>query len=265
MGLFDDIVKINGEVKSVESNLNAAANDPVVLAVKEGIKLLPEGDLKKWVSANPKQFWTLVKEAFTGRTYTKNEYRIGERYLDNVVESTPVDSITNTGQVPDDIVPIAKAFMTIAFGVRITTTDDLDALQRGVDAYYTRPEKSDIPRKAVERAVMLKQSFFPDSTYNSQKWDLSKFEKYPLVAPIPGLAFNTLYTGDIPGVGKKLAKATNGVIEGDAALKQVIEQLDLNPDGTPKTKTSGIGQLLTWGLLLGLGYALFKKKPKNGR
>lgn len=109
----------------------------------------------------------------------------------------------------------ARTLFTILFGVRIRNQHTLDALQNGIDAYYAHDDgvyQYDIPRSAVERAVMLKQNFFPDTMYNTQQWDLNYFQAYPLLAPVPDpFQPGSLYTGDFMGM-----KIVNGYAIGDA-------------------------------------------------
>lgn len=107
----------------------------------------------------------------------------------------------------------ARLIWTILFGVRITNSNFLDALDRGVDDYYNAAGNngSDIPRKAVERAVMLKQNFYPSSTYNKVQWDLNHFQDWPLVAPVPDPDnIGVLYSGQFMGV-----TVVNGRVIGD--------------------------------------------------
>lgn len=105
----------------------------------------------------------------------------------------------------------ARALFTTLFGVRIINSNGLDALDQGVDAYYRLGETIDIPREAVVRAVRLKQTYFPNSTYNRQLWDLQKFQENPLVAPIPDPnVIGKLFTGNIFGVD-----VVNGLVQGD--------------------------------------------------
>lgn len=242
MGLFDDIVKIQGQVGKVEDSLAAAANDPIVMAVKTGIKLLPEGGVKDWFSKNPVDFWKSIIQIFTGRKYTSNEYRVAERYFDQVVDNGNPDIVTSWRKVPDESVPIAQQLFAMLFGVRINTQEDFDALNVGPNEYYLRAERDDIPRKAVERAVYLKKNFYPDRLFNTEKWNLKWFEKYPLVAPIPSIHYKQLYTGELPGGGY----ASNGIIEGDGVLEQV---LNANPNWDP----SIINEDEDGGLLPGVG------------
>lgn len=150
----------------------------------------------------------------------------------------------------------ARLLLGILFGVRMTNSNYLDALGRGVDDYYAAGANTwDIPRNAVERAVSLRQQFFPDSTYNTQQWDLNKFQDFPLVAPIPDpVEPGVLYTGEFLGV-----TVVNGMAIGDPIpdIDRYTQLLDprtgiikLKPGGTinitdlpdlPDTITDGDG------------------------
>jgi hypothetical protein len=225
-GIFQYLTKINGtdaEVRAAQAKL--AQLTPETAAVYKTLDMLPEGELKSWLMANPVQFWKKIIALFKGKTYQTGQYILGERYNDQLLCNGNI----GRSQVSDDSVPVARSIFTILFGVRINNSEDLDSLDHGVDAYYARPNKQDIPAEAVQRAVFLKQNFFPISTYNNTCWDLGIFEKYPLVAPIPEMNadatkeemnVNKLYTGDLPGG----ARAVNGVIPVDAQtiLKQYI-------------------------------------------
>lgn len=113
----------------------------------------------------------------------------------------------------NELIGPARLMFTILFGVRITNSNFLDALEQGVDAYYASGgwTLNDIPRNAVERAVSLRQQFFPGWTYNNKQWDLNIFQNYPLVAPIPDpFTPGQLYTGEFMGVN-----VVNGMAIGD--------------------------------------------------
>lgn len=109
---------------------------------------------------------------------------------------------------------VARALLTTLFGVRIGNITYLDNLDHGVDAYYASGGgygTQDIPREAVVRAVYLKQTFFPVSTYNVRHWDMNQFQIHPLVKPIPDpFTPGKLYTGTILGVDVK-----NGLVQGN--------------------------------------------------
>lgn len=128
----------------------------------------------------------------------------------------------------NELIYPARLLFTILFGVRITNSNFLDALDRGVSDYYTAAGSlgSDIPRIAVQRAVMLKQKYFPSSTYNTQQWDLNKFQEWPLVAPVPDPeTTGKLYTGEFLGIN-----VVDGMILGDPIpdVQEAINALDPN-------------------------------------
>jgi len=261
----------NGIVQGVGA---AAAGTPlgaaiaVYSALKQAVNLLPPGDVKRAITDFFKGGILLfVINLAKGRAFTSGEYRLGERYLDQVVSAAGPDTVKSYREVDDKIVPEAILFFTVVFGVRITTDDDLWALDEGATAYRQRPGldykgMGDISDAALQRAVFLKQNFFPSSTYNLSTWDLSKFAEYPLVSPIPDpYAFGKLYTGPLPGGGQ----ATDGVI-----LVNVDTPLSEIQTGIPGADgAQGSDNTLLWiggGLLAVAGYMYYKKqkrKPKS--
>lgn len=249
--LFQSIVKLvnpDGSPAAV-----SAASDPVVMAVKAGISLLPPGDLKRWLGANPAKFWTMVYQLFAGRKYTTGEYRLGERYIDQVIHSNGPDTVKSYRDVPDDAVRQAQLLFTILFGVRITNDEDLAALNYGSASYYQRPDKIDIPPEAVNRAVFLAQKYYPISTYNTTEWDLNHFSEFPLAAPIPDpYTVGKLYSGPLPGGGT----ATNGVILINAETP--LSSIQQRPTTTGKSNNT----LLWVVLLLGAGGLYYAHKKK---
>jgi len=235
-GIFQYVLSMDGtpsEVRAAQAKL--AQSTPETAAVFQALNVLPEGGLKSWLMANPVQFWTKVVQLFTGRKYTSGQYVLGERFIDQVVGGN-----VGRSQVSDADVAQAQTMFTILFGVRITTGEDLDALDFGVQNYYNRGEKDDIRPDAVERAVWLKQHYYPIATYNNYKWDLTFFEMFPLVAPIPGLDPGTLYNGELPGG----AIAVNGLIPVTAnyILKQYVGSDFDAETGTTTTPTGDVIQ-----------------------
>jgi hypothetical protein len=154
----------------------------------------------------------------------------------------------------------SRLLLTLLFGVRIVNSNFLDALDRGVDDYYNAGGNWvwDIPRNAVERAVTIKQQFFPISTYNTQQWNLNRFQEFPLVAPIPDPAQpGQLYTGEFLGV-----KVVNGVAIGDPIpdIDDYTQLFDprtgvhVKPGGiTPITNLPGLPPTTETGTLPGTG------------
>jgi hypothetical protein len=99
------------------------------------------------------------------------------------------------------LLDFTRKFFTVLFGVRITTGEDLDALDYGAEAYYKRPDKADVKRSAVDRAVFLKQNYYPISSYNNTLWDISKADATAYTEPIPApTEVNQLYNGDFGGL-----------------------------------------------------------------
>lgn len=253
--LFNSILKLVNADGSAASGAAAAASDPIVMAVKAGINLMPPGDLKRWLSANPVKFWTMVIQLFTGRKYTTGEYRLGERFIDQVLHTNGPDTVKSYKDVPDNVVPQAQLLFTILFGVRITTDEDLWALSSGSSAYYARPDKMDIPPQAVERAVYLAQRYYPSSSFNIAEWNLDYFSEYPLAAPIPDpVTFGKLYSGPLPGGGT----ATNGVINVNAETP--LSSLQQSPT-VPGSGSNNTGLVVVGVGLLAVG-AYYAHKNK---
>jgi len=157
------------------------------------------------------------------------------------------------------IIPIIQQVMTVLFGVRITNDEDLDALDDGADAYYSRPDKTDIPRAAVDRAVYLKQHYFPISTYNKKSWDLSKFGTIPYAGPIPGIEFGTLFNGKLPGG----AEIKDGIVIVPGALTQGATGTGTGTESTgqggnsPGGPAAGNKSVILWAAIAAAAVILF--------
>lgn len=234
------------------------------------VKIVLEG-LTQFIAVTVK----VISAISDARRWTISEQTLGERFIDQVpgvevalfkaglldynaetyIEEHPgaanfVDRHFGEGTTNyTPIIKMAQKVMTLLFGVRITNDEDLDALDDGPAQYYMRPDKTDIPQAAVERAVYLKQNFFPISTYNTKSWDLSKFASVPYVAPIPGIDPGTFFNGDIPGGGK----IVEGIIQTPGAFTPaaqpgggtVTESLPGSvPGGTPAESGTGKTGLL---------------------
>ncbi len=228
---------------------------------------LPPGNFKTQFKTflsnpNPLSAWKAIVSLIKGRTYRTGQYRLVERFMDNIVGAGNV--INSYREAPDELYPVANDFFTAMFGVRIANDEDLWALEQGADAYYARPGTSDANRNAVNRAVMLMKNFYPTSTFNRQKWDLTHFSNYPLVAPIPDPQegnVGRLFTGTIPG-GQKVVQGiiqTPGLIKTDA---DVIDPTTGKKVGTPVTQLLG-GTGWMFGILIVLfilGWWFFGRK-----
>lgn len=195
-GIFQYLVSLQGTPAQVEAaKAKLAMLTPETMAVYAVLNLLPEGGLKSWLTANPVQFWTKIWQVIVGRKWTTGDYRLAERLNDQVYCNGNI----GYRQASDDMVEVAHTIFNQLFGVRINNDDDLGALDAGFDAYKARFVSAGISDDAIERAVFLKQNYYPASTYNNQCWDLRYFEIYPLVARIPDFELNKWYTGPVIG------------------------------------------------------------------
>lgn len=181
---------------------------------------------------------SITSEYVSGWAYSDADKQLGERMvfqipymMQGLAKAGVLDAtLANTGQTPDQVaqtstrnyghyekvVPLARQVLCIFFGVRLWNDHYLDALEQGADAYYaigqgsSWPTTTDVPRAAVDRAVMLKQTYFSRAmTYNKKAWDMNKFSQFPLVAPIPDpFTPGKLYNGTLPFGGT----VTNGIM-----------------------------------------------------
>jgi hypothetical protein len=224
-GIFGNILMLNGtpaQQRAAQEKLSQLT--PETAAVYAALNVIPEGELKDWLMANAFQFWKKVYQLIVGRKYTKGDYTLGERLNDQVYGNAGIGQT----QVSDQMVDLAHTIFNQLFGVRIATDEDLNALDGGVDAYKARAVSRGISLDAIERAVYLKQHFYPISTYNVMCWDLKYFEIYPLVARIPDYSLDKWYTGPVLGG----SHAVDGVIPISAT--DVLDQY-LNSDFDPNT------------------------------
>lgn len=215
------------------------------------ISLLPPGGFKNF--AQDFKFGAIpgIIKMIVGLPYTEGQGKLAERFSDQVLGNPDIGY--RDAYITTDLIKQAQLAFTSLFGVRITTGEDLDALDYGNAAYYARPDKTDIPEKAVNRAVMLKQKYYPMLTYNRGPWDLSHFGEFPLVSPIPDpWNVGRLYNGPLPGGGT----AIDGVLDLTGAQLQ-------SAAGSGQA-TAGINWLLWAGLALAAyaGYR-YSKNPKQ--
>jgi hypothetical protein len=226
-GIFQYLLQINGDPAQVrQAQAKLAQLTPTTAAVFAILNVLPEGQLKSWLMANPVQFWTKIYELVFGRKWTTGDYVLGERLNDQVYCNAGI----GRQQVSDQMVDLAHVIFNQLFGVRLQTAEDLDALDTGLAAYRARETSKGISDNAIERAVFLKQHFYPISTYNVQCWDLRYFEIYPLVGRIPDYEIGKWYTGSVIGG----ANAVDGVIPVSAT--DILDQY-LDADFDPATGT----------------------------
>lgn len=215
-GIFQYITQMDGTPDQVRKAQAALAQlTPQTAAIYAALNMLPEGELKEWLTANPIQFWKKVIALIKGRKYTRGDYTLAERLHDQIYCAGDIGQT----QASDEMVEVAHQVFNQLFGVRIATVEDLDALDFGVSAYKNRAVSQGLDIDAIERAVYLKQHFYPISTYNRQCWDLKWFEIYPLVDRIPDYEIGKWYTGPVIGG----ANAVDGWIQlsAESILKQI--------------------------------------------
>lgn len=114
---------------------------------------LPEGELKTAMQQSKFGVLGALITLFQGREYQTGQYRLGERFLRHIVQKDP----GGYRNVPDEVVPVAQQFFTMALGVDVNNDEDLMSLDSGVDAYFSRPDKQAVPVAAVQRAVAIKK------------------------------------------------------------------------------------------------------------
>lgn len=195
-----------------------------------------KGGISDWLT--PSGILNEIKYAIVGRQYRGDQYWLGEKFRYYVLGE---DIHTRDADVVGDAtVQTAITVFSTGFGVPIESYEDILNLQKGADAYiarYTRwgarPET--ISRPAVERAVRLRRSFFPEQLEGNyrkpggppQKWDMNKFNDIPLVAPIPDFNRPTpemwlhTYTGPIPGGEVRDGIVVTGRLGGETAQAPV--------------------------------------------
>lgn len=238
-GIFQYLLSIKGssaQVRQAQAKLSQLT--PTTAAVYQTLNVLPEGSVKDWLMANPVQFWTKIYELFFGKKWTTGDYVLGERLNDQIYCNPDI----GRGQVSNEMVDLAHVIFNQLFGVRISTAEDLDALDGGVAAYKARAASQGISDNAIERAVFLKQRYYPISTYNVRCWDLRYFEVFPLVGRIPAYDLGKWYTGTVLGG----AYAVDGVIPVSAT--DVLDQyLGADFDPVTGTVTTADGTVITPG------------------
>lgn len=216
-----------------------------LLQIRNGIwnAVLPAGRLKTLLMSTTSlvDIFNLWKELLTGRKYSQGEYEVGAQMLTKI----GCKGVVRHYDVPDDLVPYAKRIMTMLFGVKIMNSVDLGRLYQGADAYYNNsPNRLDQPRAAVNRAVMLAQSYY--NPYNDNCVDVRIFDQYPLVAPIPDmtqdnedLSRGKLYTG--PGFGNQ--QIVNGMLA-SGPVSGLTSNISTEPSTGTGSGAAGTGSVI---------------------
>lgn len=114
-----------------------------------------------------------ITSAIKGRAYTIGKYKLAEKYLDYVTGQ----SVPDWEHVPDSVVNTAIDYFTHAFGIPITTIEDLDVIDpvytpgNNVNLYKTTrdPLYAQIPDANVQQAVNVKRNL----PYSMNHWDFN--------------------------------------------------------------------------------------------
>jgi hypothetical protein len=133
-----DLGSIFGSSSSTDAS--APATGDIVGAVTQGMaalgSLFPKGAIQDFLK-NPIGTITNAITSLAGKQFTTGQYRLGERFMRHILQQDP----TTYRKVPDEAVPAAQQFFTMALGVDINNDEDLQSLYSGVDAYAMRPDK----------------------------------------------------------------------------------------------------------------------------
>lgn len=133
---------------------------------------------------------------FRRRQYSVDEYTLGKVYIRNVLGQYQP---TTTSLVPDQAAYFAQMFFTAGFGVLIESERDLVFLQNNdykgyqllksqLHLFDYKTGKYSVKPDVWNRAVFLKQKYFPlGGNPPAILWDLSNFEKFPYLGPIPDI------------------------------------------------------------------------------
>lgn len=223
--------------------------------IKTVLSFLPEGGLKNFVTNLISDPSEAFKALFGQRYYPSGQYALGEWYLRNILGKF---DIQNRGQVPDEIVPQASQFWTLALGVPVSSTDHIDQLAISAAAYksWANGFFSYVPDVQAERASkIVKQIAIPPSVRNSTI-QLNKFAAIPYIFPLFDLPLTNqtagkYFTGTHPITNQKIVNGypTNAG-SGDIILN----------DGTGQG-AQGPGSGVSWGkiaIIAAAGFLAYK-------
>lgn len=112
-----------------------------------------------------------IAKIIKGRAYTIGKYKLGEKFLDYVANQP----VKDWEHVPDPVVNASIDYFSKAFGIPITTIEDLDAIDpvyepgNNVQIYKTTrdPQYAQIPDANVQLAVDIKRQL----PYSMSHWD----------------------------------------------------------------------------------------------
>lgn len=202
MGALVDFTKLRAGTTGLQSGLSTLGT--VQATAGQLADLLPAGPFANFLKSlltNPTQaIVTLIK----GRTYTYGGYQLGEIFMRNILGMSEVQ---NNWMVPDEYVPLAEQFFTLALGLEIGSGDHLNELVKSADAYYAwMPANVDsaTPRANAERASQILKMMDYGWAIRDKVWPLKWFNALPYVYPIPDVEPGSLYSGSHPITGEEL-------------------------------------------------------------
>lgn len=262
--------KYDSAAKGVSSLLNLATSAipfaGLAVGLLENVKaFFGAGGLADWLT--PGGIITEIKGAIFGRAFRGGQYWLGEKFryyiLGEDIHTRDADVVT------DPAVTAAITTFSVGFGVPVEDYQDILNLQKGADAYIKRyvtlgADPSLISREAVDRAVQLKQQFFPTEFEGNwsakgvppKKWDPNNFNQIMYKVPIPNFTANYpdmwkgTYTGIIPD-----GQVKDGIV---ILSKEALQKIQDLKTGTGSKLSTG--NLLLIGAAVVGGYFLIKKR-----
>ncbi len=185
-------------------------------AVQQSLNSLPDGDIKSFLTSFLKDPGKAITTLLKGRTYTIGDYKLLEMFLRNVLGKQDVQTWETAYDNYDHMTPAAWSFFTAAMGVRVRTSDDMDALcgyantpaQRAQNYLNRIPGQfPDISLAAATRAAYLFGEPFVGGLYSiytnrNVVWPKSAYLAQPYILPIPDVMVNTLFSGVHPITGE---------------------------------------------------------------
>lgn len=145
-----------------------------------------------------------LSNLISGRKYTTGGYQLGEMFMRNILG---MQEIQSNWDVPDNYVPLAEQFFTVALGLEIGADDHMNELLKSADAYYAwMPAEVDnaTPRPVAERASRILKKMNYGWPIRDITWDLNWFAAEPYIYPIPDVTPGTFFTGTHPITNEEL-------------------------------------------------------------
>lgn len=260
--------KYDQVAQALSNTLNQATASIPFVSLATGLvsSFFGAGGISDWLT--PGGIINEIKGAIFGRAFRGGQYWLGEKFryyiLGEDIHTRDADVVT------DPAVATAITTFSVGFGVPIEDYVDILNLQKGADAYINRyktlgADPSLISREAVNRAVTLKQTYFPTEVEGNssakggppKKWDANDFNKIMYAVPIPNFTANypDMWKGTFTGIIPDGEVKQGIVIAGKAAL---AVPKNLIPAGAGFKMSTG--NLLLIGAAVVGGYFLLRKK-----